>query len=253
MAQETLVIADNPPEVKLPPTQDELPSDDGIPMETQRHGLQMQLLVGPLSHWLKAQGREAFVGGNMFVYFSSNQVRNEDYRGPDVFVVLDVPRGERKSWVVWEEEKAPDVVIELLSESTAQKDKKEKKLIYQNRLRVTEYFWYDPFDPEDLAGYRLEGGVYQPLTPDSQGRFSSEILSLVLVRWLGIYGEEQEPITWLRWATPEGELLPTADELAEQERVRAEQTAQELDREKQRAERLAAQLRALGVEIDDSV
>jgi Uma2 family endonuclease len=38
-------------------------------------------------------------------------------------VVLDVPRRERKSWVVWEEEKAPDVVIELLSESTAKKDK----------------------------------------------------------------------------------------------------------------------------------
>jgi Uma2 family endonuclease len=124
MAQETLVIGANPPEIKLPPTQDELPSDDGIPMETQRHGLQMQLLVRPLSQWLKTQGREAFVGGNMFVYFSPNQVRNDDYRGPDVFVVLDVPRRERKSWVVWEEEKAPDVVIELLSESTAKKDKR---------------------------------------------------------------------------------------------------------------------------------
>jgi hypothetical protein len=50
MAQETLLIAANPAEIKLPPTQDELPSDDGIPMETQRHGLQMQLLVRPLSH-----------------------------------------------------------------------------------------------------------------------------------------------------------------------------------------------------------
>jgi hypothetical protein len=74
MAQETLLIAANPPEIKLPPTQDELLSDDGIPMETQRHGLQMQLLVRPLSQWLKTQGREAFVAGNMFVYFSPNQV-----------------------------------------------------------------------------------------------------------------------------------------------------------------------------------
>jgi len=64
MAQETLVIAANPQGIKLPPTQNELPSDDGIPMETQRHGLQMQLLVRPLSQWLKTQGREAFVGGN---------------------------------------------------------------------------------------------------------------------------------------------------------------------------------------------
>ncbi|MCA2711541.1 MAG: Uma2 family endonuclease, partial [Microcystis sp. M015S2] len=62
---------------------------------------------------------------------------------------------------------------------------------------------------------------------------------LVLVRWQGIYGDEQEPITWLRWATAEGQLLPTIEELAEQE--------------KQRAERLAAKLRSLGVDIDDSV
>ncbi|MFM2026290.1 MAG: hypothetical protein RLZZ339_1005, partial [Cyanobacteriota bacterium] len=66
-----------------------------------------------------------------------------------------------------------------------------------------------------------------------------EILGLVLVRWQGIYGDEQEPITWLRWATPAGQLLPTIEELAEQE--------------KQRAERLAAKLRSLGVEVDDSV
>ena len=59
------------------------------------------------------------------------------------------------------------------------------------------------------------------------------------MRWQGIYGDEQEQITWLRWATPEGQLLPTREELAEQER--------------QRAERLAAKLRALGVEDDDSV
>ncbi|NCQ97562.1 MAG: Uma2 family endonuclease, partial [Microcystis aeruginosa W11-06] len=62
---------------------------------------------------------------------------------------------------------------------------------------------------------------------------------LVLLRWQGIYGDEQEPITWLRWATPEGQLLPTIEELAEQE--------------KQRAERLAAKLRSLVVEVDDSV
>ncbi|TRU98432.1 MAG: Uma2 family endonuclease, partial [Microcystis wesenbergii Mw_QC_B_20070930_S4] len=65
------------------------------------------------------------------------------------------------------------------------------------------------------------------------------ILGLVLLRWQGIYGDEQEPITWLRWATPEGQLLPTIEELAEQE--------------KQRAERLAAKLRSLVVEVDDSV
>jgi Uma2 family endonuclease len=57
--------------------------------------------------------------------------------------------------VCWEEEKTPDVVIELLSDSTAEADKGEKKLISQNRMRVPEYFWYDPFNSEDRAGFRL--------------------------------------------------------------------------------------------------
>lgn len=77
----------------------------------------------------------------MFVYYSTAQVRDRNFQGPDVFAVLDVPRGERKSWVLWEEGKRPDVVIELLSDSTAQRDKTEKKQLYQNCLRVTEYFW----------------------------------------------------------------------------------------------------------------
>ena len=70
----------------------------------------------------------------MFVYFSTAQLKNQDFKGPDFFAVLGVPKGERKSWVTWEEGKAPDVVIELLSESTAQIDKTEKKQIYQDKL-----------------------------------------------------------------------------------------------------------------------
>ena len=133
------MIAQTPTVLRLP-TQDELPSEDGIPMETQRHKLQMDLLIYPLIPWLKNR-EDGYVGGNMFVYFSSAQVKNQDFRGPDVFVVLGVPKGERKSWVVWEEGKAPDVVIELLSEKTALEDKTTKKQIYQERLRIPEYFW----------------------------------------------------------------------------------------------------------------
>lgn len=113
-----------PLSVVLPATQEELPYDDGIPMESERHVLQMQLLIETLRlQW--ADRQDFYIGGNMFVYFSLEQVR-KDFRGPDVFVVLGVPKRERKSWVVWEEGKGLDVVIELLSESTAQQDKTEK-------------------------------------------------------------------------------------------------------------------------------
>jgi Uma2 family endonuclease len=254
-----------PTEIPLPPTQDELPCDDGVPMETLRHKLQMDLLVDPLWTWLK--DRDAFVGGNMFLYYSIAQVRDRDFKGPDVFAVLDVPRGERKSWVLWEEGKGPDVVIELLSTSTAKQDKTEKKQIYQNQMRVTEYFWYDPYNPEDWAGFVLTKGVYEPLGEDEQGRLLSQKLGLALVRWSGQYRDVET--VWLRWATLDGELLPSKDELAETEhqraeterqraeterqraeteRQRAETERQRAERAEQRAQELAEQLRAIGIE-----
>lgn len=205
-------------------------------MESERHKAQMDLLIEALIPWL-TQRNDGFVGGNMFVYYSLAQVRNQDFRGPDFFVVLGVPKGERKSWVVWEEGKAPDVVIELLSESTATADKTEKKLIYQNQMRVPDYFWYDPFNPNDWAGFSIQQGVYQPLVPNDRNQLPSESLGLALQHWQGTY--KGITATWLRWATLQGELLPTPEE---QERQRAEHEHQRAEHERQRADRAEEQL-----------
>ncbi len=165
------------------PTQDDLPDGDGVPMETERHKKQMDLLVDSLEPWL---GERGYVGGNMFVYFSPNQLKNEEFKGPDVFVTLGLSNKERKSWVVWEEGKSPDVVIELLSKSTAKKDKTLKKDVYQNQLKVAEYFWFDPFHPDDFQGFKLSGGVYKEL-PFLNDCFISQKLGLKLIRWRDIY------------------------------------------------------------------
>ncbi len=237
--QENLQI--EPVGITLPPTQDELPCDDGEPMESARHRQQMFLLLETFQPWLD-QRSDGYAGGNMFLYFSLAQVRHQDFRGPDFFAVLGVPKGERKSWVVWEEGKGPDVIIELLSESTAAADKTEKKLIYQNQLKVAEYFWFDPFTPDDFAGFGLQHGVYLPIPPDSQGRLSSRCLDLVLVRWHGVY--EGVETTWLRWATRAGELLPTKEEklqVAEQHAEMAEQRAAAAETEIARLRALLAE------------
>jgi Uma2 family endonuclease len=266
VAEATAVVID-PGEVALPPTQDELPCDDGVPMETARHRLQMELLINSLDPWLAQRPDGGYVGGNMFLYFSLAQVRRQDFRGPDVFVVLDVPRRERKSWVVWEEGKSPDVVIELLSASTAEQDKTTKKIIYQNQLRVPEYFWFDPFNPDDWAGFALRNGGYEPLELDDRERLVSHCLGLALVHWPGVY--RGVATTWLRWASIDDGLLLTDEEAAgqrakqehqradqerqraEQEHQRADQERQRAEQERQRAERLAARLRALGVNPDE--
>ena len=225
--------------VTIPPTEDELPYDDGVPMESPRHAAQMNLLIETLDlHW--ADRENFFVGGNMFVYYSTQQARNQDFKGPDFFAVLDVPKRERKSWVIWEEGKGPDVVIELLSISTAMRDKTEKKQIYQDRLRVPEYYWFDPFTTE-WAGFVLSQHEYQPLPINQQGHMVCSTLGLVLLQWEGIYRDIEA--RWLRWATPDSTLLPTYREVAEQEKQRAEQ-------EKQRADLMAERLRSLGVDPD---
>ncbi|AOX02504.1 hypothetical protein BJP34_26405 [Moorena producens PAL-8-15-08-1] len=219
--------------VAAPPTQADLPCDDDIPMETARHKAQMDLLIYTLSPWLDNRS-DGYVGGNMFVYYSVAQLKNKDYKGPDFFVALDVPKGERRSWVIWEEEKAPDVIIELLSASTVERDKNEKKQIYQNQMRVPEYFWFDPFNPDDWAGFHLHNRVYQPIEPNEQNQLVSQALGLSLVRWHGDYNGIEA--TWLRWANLDGELLPTSEEKAEQERQRADQQQQRAEQQQQRAE-----------------
>ena len=228
--------------VELPPTEDELPYDDGMPMESQRHAIQLQLLMDPLRlYW--TDRHDVFVGGNMFVYFSLEQVRNQDFRGPDFFVALGVPKRERKSWVVWQEGKGPDVVIELLSDSTAARDKGEKKLIYQDRLRVPEYFWFDPFSGE-CVGFTLRDGVYVSIAMDAQERLFSQQLDLVLVQWEGIYQDLHA--RWLRWATVTGGLLPTPQEALEQEQQRAAEAQQRAAEAQQRA--AEAQQQAIALE-----
>lgn len=246
-------MSDLPPPISLPPTQDELPCDDGVSMETWRHRLQMELLINPLDSWLS--GRDAFVSGNMFLYYSLAQVKNQDFKGPDVFVVLDVPWRERKSWVVWEEGKAPNIIIELLSDSTRQVDKQETKYIYQDRVRVPEYFWYDPFNSEDFAGFVLQGNEYTPLPFDSDNNLTSPRLGLKLVRWQGTHRNVEA--VWLRWATLAGELLPTDEKLAQQAQQQAElaqrqaeQAQRQAEQERQRAERLAERLRQAGIDPD---
>lgn len=214
-------------------TQHDLPCEDGIPMETERHYLQMGLLLETVQLWLAQRG-SGYAGGDMFLYFSPAQVRGQYFYGPDVFVALDVPRGERKSWVIWQEGKGHDVVIELLSESTGNYDKTLKKRIYHNQVHVPEYYWYDPFDPDDWAGFRSDGVDYRPLPRDSLGRMLSPQLQLFLLRWHGVYRGVEA--VWLRWATLDGELLLTGYEHADQERQRANQAQQWAEQESQRVQ-----------------
>ncbi|AUX43937.1 hypothetical protein SOCE26_053930 [Sorangium cellulosum] len=226
-----------------PPGEDELPYDDGEPMESQRHRKQMNLLIEVLELLWKDRD-DVYVGGNMAIYFSELQARKNDFRGPDVFVVLDTVRRERKSWVVWQEEgRTPDVVIELLSESTEAVDRNDKMRVYAKLLHVPEYYLFDPFTGV-LEAYALDLATmsFVPASPGTSGDVTSARLHLGLGVRHGVYnGLEAD---WLRWLDREGHVLPTAEEQAraaeEQARAAAERARTAEDEAKQLAARLAA-------------
>ncbi|MBI2761981.1 MAG: Uma2 family endonuclease [Chloroflexi bacterium] len=219
------------------PTEDDLPDSDGMPLESERHVVQMNLLVETAKLYFENRP-DVYVGANMFVYYSLDQRTTHDFRGPDVFVVTGTTRREHKSWVVWQEDgKAPNVVIELLSDSTRRTDMIVKKDIYATRLRVPEYFWYHPFTTE-RAGFVLHGGRYEPIEPNEHGGLPSRELDLTLMQWPGVV--EGIEADWLRWAMPDGTLLPTRAE-AERERAEAERERAEAERERAEAERERAE------------
>lgn len=198
-------------------------------MESSLHYMQLLLLVTCLE-WLWRGRNDFFIGANLTIYFSRQQLRNRDFGGPDFFLVKQIQRRPRNAWVVWEEDgKYPNLIIELLSTSTATTDRTLKKDLYQERFRTPEYFWFSP-DSLEFEGFKLVG-QYQAIAPNERGWRWSEELGL----YLGV--EEGK----LRYFTPSGDKLPTPEEAAVQAQA-------ELEQERQRAERLAERLRLLGID-----
>ncbi|MDJ1184694.1 Uma2 family endonuclease [Roseofilum casamattae] len=228
--------------VPLPPTG--LPYDDGVPLESNRHRIAMNVLINSLHQ--AYQGRnDYYTGGNMFVYYSSEQAKKNDFtsaslsnlRGPDFFTVLDVDgTKERRSWVLWEEGgRYPDAIVELMSPSTANIDRTKKKELYEKVWKTRDYFIYNPFNSKSLEGWHLErNGKYEKIEADDRGWLWCESLGLYLGTWNGELVKENAP--WLRFYDADGNLVLLPEEVAVLEAERAEQEAERAEREQERAE-----------------
>jgi Uma2 family endonuclease len=237
----------------LAPLPFELVYEDGKPLETNWHVLQIQLATHLIRRAMAERGRrDYFTGGNLFVYYSVEQAREVSqevrkgkeeraFRGPDVFWVGGVDgRREREIWVAWEEEgRLPDLILELLSPSTAHKDRNEKRKLYEQVFRTPEYFMYDPDDGQ-FDGLRLSRRGYRPIPPGPEGRLWSEQLGVYLGVWHGVW--EEREADWVRLFRPDGSLVPTE---VEAERERAEAERERAEAERQRAEAAEAELARL--------
>jgi Uma2 family endonuclease len=158
----------------------EYPTADGQPMaETTLHRKVMSDMIEGLEGYFE-RVPDVWVGGNLFLYYEKGNPRA--VVAPDVLLVHGVPKWDRPIYKLWEEGRAPSLVIEITSSSTQDEDRVEKKDKYL-RLGVVEYFLFDPYgdylEPR-LQGYRLESGWYVPMAPQPDGSLVSRMTGLLL-------------------------------------------------------------------------
>jgi Uma2 family endonuclease len=198
------------------------PESDGQPMA--ENTLQFQWIV-TIEGGLDAQFRDdpnVFVAGDLFWY----PVEGDPTicMAPDILVAFGRPKGHRGSYLQWVEGNiAPQVVFEILSPGNRSGEMSRKFQFYE-KYGVDEYYVYDP-DNGDLSGWIRSGDRLQEI-PQMHGWVSPRLnVRFELVnKELVLYG-------------PDGRKFLTYLELAAQR-----------DQVQQRADRLAAQLRALGIE-----
>jgi Uma2 family endonuclease len=156
-----------------------------------------------------------FVAGNLLWYpvEGNNTIRS----APDIFVVFGRPKGDRGSYLQWLEDNiAPQVAFEILSPGNRGAQLILKFKFYE-RYGVDEYYVYDP-DSGDLDGWLRTGAEMKPIE-----QMNGWLSPRLKVRFEVVDGE-------LRLYGPDGNRFATYVELVE------------------RADRLAAKLRALGVD-----
>jgi len=201
-------------------SRDEYPSSDGRPMaETDLHRDLMAALIGTLKDWFAGEP-DVYVSGNLLVYYQRNNKRV--HVSPDVFVVRGVENRPRDNYLLWEEGKGLDAVIELTSKTTMVEDIEQKYNLYVSKLRVKEYFLFDPEEEylkPSFQGYRRVRSRFQPIKP-AAGRLPSKVLGLHL---------ERDGTQLRLWDPAAGERVPTPDERAATEKARADRLQRELD------------------------
>ncbi len=210
-----------------------LVTEDDAPVDNLASEKQMRLLTESLyTGWSGPVDQRPFLAAANVGLFASV---HEPPIVPDVFLSLDVAvpdnwweKGKR-AYFFWEFGKAPDLVIEIVSNREG--GEADRKMAAYARMGIPYYVIYDPqqqVQEEMVRAYALTPRrEYEEILPD---HFVG--LDLGLTLWSGVYENKED--TWLRWQDTTGQLIPTGAELAAQER--------------ERADRLAAKLRQLGVD-----
>lgn len=213
-------------------TEDDEPKDDLFSEKQQR------LLTEPLYSWWRPldpetnEPRKFIAAANVGLF----PTRYPPPLVPDMFLSLDVEihpdwyDKNHRTYFFWEFGKAPEVVVEVVSNRKG--NEAGSKLRDYARIKVDYYVIYDPtqqLSDEPLQVYERREGQYVR-RPDA----ALPGVNLSLILWDGVYEGVQD--TWIRWTDAEGNIIPTG--------------AEGKAREAERAVRLAAKLRELGIDPD---
>lgn len=220
------------------PDVENLVTEDDTPVDNLFSEKQQHLLTNALyASW--QPDRTFLAVANVGLFFAVKQPPLV----PDVLVSLGVElppelwEKSHRSYFVWEYGKPPDLVIEVVSNREGGED--TGKLQRYASIGVDYYAIFDPAQHLSDAVLRVYKR-YDTGYVETLERWLPK-LRLGLCLWEGAYcGFEA---TWLRWCDERKQVLPTGEERAKDEKKRAESA-------EQRAARLAAQLRALGIEPD---
>lgn len=226
------------------------PESDGQPMADNTKQFRWIVTIKEGLEALFADDPDVFVAGDLLWY--PVEGRPNIRQAPDALVAFGRPKGDRGSYLQWQEEGIPpQVVFEIMSPGNTVAEMTRKFRFYE-RHGVEEYYVYDP-DSGELSGWQRQHELLEEIeemvgwiSPRLRIRFDLEGIDLVLYR-------------------PDGERFATYVELmaqreqakqqAQQAEQRAQQAEQQAEKERRRAEqaeqrtrRLEEQLRALGVE-----
>ena len=220
-----------------------LVTEDDQPVDNLFSAKQRRLLVEPLySSWQppaledaaeSAAPRQFLADSDVGIFSSPHQPPV----APDMFLSFDVQANadyfanEHRAYFVWEFEKFPEIVAEVVSNRKGKE--MDAKMQRYARMGILYYVVFDPFtvlSDEKLRVHELTlGGRRYRRRPD----FELPEVGLTLQLWRGEF--EDVEAEWLRWCDADGYLIPTGAERANTEAERANTEAKRANTEAVRA------------------
>ncbi|MEB3151543.1 MAG: Uma2 family endonuclease [Sphaerospermopsis sp.] len=223
------------------PSSEELPDSDETPVDNELQDLIPGLLKTMLA-LIWSQRWDWFFGVDMGIYYDPN----EPAIVPDGFLSIGIPRviheKLRSSYVLWEEQKLPSLVLEVVSQ-TYRNEYSTKKEFYADELGILYYVVYNPQRKikETLEVYKLVDGEYI-LIPGNPVWLPE--IGLGIGKEKGTYqGITRE---WLYWFDANGKRFLTPEE-------RIQQSEEKRNQAEEKAKKLAEMLKNLGVDPESLI